>query len=395
MSAERITIEPRNTVAQGPWEQPVRSALPVPLTDPRLDLTDQALVAASQNAFPIVATQNKRRDGVGLAAGGAIALVLGAATFMSLSSGRHATVPATTTASAQSENPGLALAPTVPGKPVALPPAGMPVPAQPGTAPMPMPVPGMAHGNGLAVPPGMAPGSSPVLVFDGSGPPGGTATAGPNMARDSDGAPTMLAGAAAGAGLAFNGDNNSARSTKLANPATTVVQGTLIPAVLETAIDTDVPGYVRAVVSQDVRSFDGSKVLIPRSSRLIGEYKAASQAGQRRAYLMWTRLVRPDGVSVALASPAADFSGQAGVGGQVNNHFFSRFGSAILLSILGGAGSLVSGGASTVVVGGGQSAASAAIQQSGNRAPTIKVRQGEPIRVFTARDLIFGDGANG
>ena len=149
------------------------------------------------------------------------------------------------------------------------------------------------------------------------------------------------------------------------------------------------------MVSEDVRSFDGSRVLIPRSSRLIGEDKAAAQAGQRRAFLMWTRLVRPDGVSIALASPAADFTGQAGIGGQVNSHFFSRFGSAILLSILGGAGSLVSGGASTVVVGGGQSAASAAVQQNGNRAPTIKVRQGEPIRVFTARDLIFSDGANG
>ena len=204
----------------------------------------------------------------------------------------------------------------------------------------------------------------------------------------------MLAGAAASAGL-MAGDSSSAKATKLANPATTVVQGTLIPAVLETAIDTDVPGFVRAVVSQDVRSFDGSKVLIPRSSRLIGEYKSATQAGQRRAYLMWTRLVRPDGVSVALASTAADFTGQAGVGGQVNSHFFSRFGSAILLSVLGGAGSLVSGGASTVIVGGGQSAASAAIQRDGNRGPTIKVRQGEPIRVFTARDLIFADGANG
>jgi type IV secretion system protein VirB10 len=113
---------------------------------------------------------------------------------------------------------------------------------------------------------------------------------------------------------------------------------------------------------------------------------------------MWTRLVRPDGVSIALASPAADLTGQAGVGGQVNTHFFSRFGSAILLSILGSASMLASGGASTVVVGGaGQSAASAAIQQNGNRAPTIKVRQGEPIRVFTARDLIFSsaDGSAG
>ncbi len=111
---------------------------------------------------------------------------------------------------------------------------------------------------------------------------------------------------------------------------------------------------------------------------------------------MWTRLVRPAGVSVALASPGADFTGQAGIGGTVNNHFFSRFGSAILLSILGGAGSLVSGGASTVVVAGaGGNAASSAMQRD-DRPPTIKVRQGEPIRVFTARDLIFAEeGAAG
>lgn len=247
---------------------------------------------------------------------------------------------------------------------------------------------------GAYVAPGMSPQSAPVLVYDGgatqaTGVPGAPATA-----HNADGAPTLLAGGSPARAMA--GDNGAVHSTSLADPGSTVVQGTLIPAVLETAIDTDVPGFVRAVVSQDVRSFDGSRVLIPRSSRLIGEYKGVSQAGQRRAYLMWTRLVRPDGVSIALASPASDFSGQAGIGGQVNSHFFSRFGSAILLSILGGAGTLATGGASTVIVSGaGQSAASAAVQQNSNRGPTIKVRQGEPIRVFTARDLIFGDGANG
>ena len=246
--------------------------------------------------------------------------------------------------------------------------------------------------------PGMSPHGSPVLVFDGSPAPSTQiATAGPNIPRQADGAPALLGGSEPGS-RGFASDSTSVRSTRLAEPANTVVQGTLIAAVLETAIDTDVPGYVRAVVSQDVKSFDGSKVLIPRSSRLIGEYKGVTQAGQRRAYLMWTRLVRPDGVSIALASPAADFSGQAGVGGQVNSHFFSRFGSAILLSILGGASTLATGGAGTVIVSGaGQSAASVAAQHDGNRGPTIKVRQGEPIRVFTARDLIFSpdEGAAG
>jgi type IV secretion system protein VirB10 len=141
-----------------------------------------------------------------------------------------------------------------------------------------------------------------------------------------------------------------------------------------------VPGYVRAVVSRDVRSFDGSRVLVPRSSRLIGQYQSGLQAGQKRAYVIWTRLIRPDGVSVPLASPASAFDGSGGLPGKVDSHFFQRFGSAMLLSGTGGA---------SVVLGGGQNAASTALQQNGQISPTVRVRQGEPIRVFTARDLDF------
>lgn len=380
------------TPIRGPWEEPIRGGLPVtvPQTDPRAELSEQALVVASQNAFPIVATQKSRRDGVGLAAGAAVALVLGAATFMSLSSSRHGTTaPVAATAATQIQQaPAVPMAAPVPGRPMTAPPA---MPLGPETAPAPgaMKLPNTAYA------PTMAPGASPVLVYDGSSAPMAV-TAGPNSPRDASGAPALLAGGSQVGRAGIVGDNNAVHATRLAEPANTVAQGTLIPAVLETAIDSDVPGYVRAVVSQDVRSFDGSKVLIPRSSRLIGEYKAASQAGQRRAFMMWTRLIRPDGVSVALESPAVDYSGQAGIGGQVNSHFFSRFGSAILLSILGGASTLATGGASTIIMSGGQSAASVAAQRDSNRNPTIRVRQGEPIKVFTARDLIFGeDGANG
>ena len=158
---------------------------------------------------------------------------------------------------------------------------------------------------------------------------------------------------------------------------------------LETAIDTDVPGYVRAIVSTDVRSFDGSAVLVPRSSRLIGQYKSGLQAGQKRAYVIWTRLIRPDGIAVDLASPAIAFGGETGLAGKVSSHFFERFGSALLLSVVGGLSSLGGGNAGVVIAGGGQSAAAAAVTQNGQVGPTIRVRQGEPIRVFTARDLDF------
>jgi type IV secretion system protein VirB10 len=162
----------------------------------------------------------------------------------------------------------------------------------------------------------------------------------------------------------------------------------MIPAVLETAIDTNVPGYVRAVVSQDVRSFDGTRVLVPKSSRLIGQYQSGLQAGQKRAYVIWTRLIRPDGVSVALASPATGFDGSGGLPGRVDTHFFQRFGSAMLLSVIGGLAAASSSGTS-LILGGGQTAASTALQQNGDIGPTIRVRMGEPIRVFTARDLDF------
>lgn len=181
----------------------------------------------------------------------------------------------------------------------------------------------------------------------------------------------------------------------MVNPATTVTEGTLIPAILETAINTDVPGYVRAVVSQDVKSFDGRRVLIPRSSRLIGQYQSGVEQGQRRAYVIWTRLIRPDGASVNLASPAVGFDGTTGLEGDVNSHFFKRFGSGLLLSLVGGLGAVATGGVGGVIVAGGaQSAAGSAVQQTGQISPTIRVRMGEPIKIFVARDLDFSTVGN-
>ena len=356
--------------------------------DPREELSAEIIDLASRNSFPAITQRKKGSDALGLAAGVAVVALLGAVTLWGLNSSRSESLPG--------EQPqGAAdVPPPVPAE--AITDLVAPPPAATALAPLPDPAPApvLANDPGLGLQPGLAvnPYATPTVVYDSS--PIVQAAA-PVAATD---APVPAAGGAGDFASRIGGvGGGPARAVSQFDPQTTVTQGTLIPAVLETAIDTDVPGYVRAVVSQDVKSFDGSKVLIPRSSRLIGEYKSATQAGQRRAYLMWTRLVRPDGVSIALASPAADFTGQAGVGGQVNTHFFSRFGSAILLSILGGAQTLATGGASTVVVSGGQSAAGAALQRDGNRGPTIKVRQGEPIRVFTARDLIFssGEGAAG
>ena len=121
-----------------------------------------------------------------------------------------------------------------------------------------------------------------------------------------------------------------------------VAEGTLIHGVLETAVESDLPGMVRAVVSQDVWSFDGRRVLIPAGSRLIGEYRSGIAEGQTRVFVVWTRLLRSDGVSVVLGSNGADELGRAGNAGFVDNHYLKRFGSAIMLSIVGGAAQFLS-----------------------------------------------------
>jgi len=207
-----------------------------------------------------------------------------------------------------------------------------------------------------------------------------------------------------------------------------VAQGTLIKGVLETAIQSDLAGMVRAVVSEDVWSFDGRRVLIPAGSRLVGEYRSGLTTGQTRVFIVWTRLLRSDGVSVQLGSPGTDELGRAGMTGIVDKHYLERFGSAVMLSIVGGAtqfianlgtsqnqgaGStttytdLVTGQVVTVTSQPNQYAMQARqigaqqISQTLNRIaeealrdslqirPTVHVDQGSRIMVFVRRDLDF------
>lgn len=185
------------------------------------------------------------------------------------------------------------------------------------------------------------------------------------------------------------------RATQIVDIARTVPQGTVIPAVLETAVNSDLPGFARAVVSRDVRGFDGTRVLIPRGSKLIGQYRSGVAAGQTRAFVVWSRILTPDGVSIDVGSPAADPLGRGGVPGEANSHFFRRFGTSILLSVLtGGLQALAAdqGGSTAIIIGSPAQAsqlADIALKKEIDIPTTITVPQGEPIRVFVARDLDF------
>ncbi len=182
------------------------------------------------------------------------------------------------------------------------------------------------------------------------------------------------------------GGDEPARASLIRNQGMIVPQGAVIAAVLETAIDSTRQGPARAIVSQDALSFDGRRVLIPRGSRLIGTYSNEALPGQRRALVIWTRLIRPDGVAIRLGSPASDPLGRGGIEGKADTHFFERFNGAILQSALDLGVTLASRGVGAPVYlgGSGSGGMSAPLVP-----PTIRVRQGAEVTVLVARDLDF------
>lgn len=187
-----------------------------------------------------------------------------------------------------------------------------------------------------------------------------------------------------------NTDTGRIMAGRFANPARTIMQGTVIPAVLETALDSTKPGAARALVQRDIYGFDGTRVLIHRGSRLYGEYSAELAQGQNRALIQWTRLIRPDGVTIALDSPSADPLGRAGVRGKVDSKFLQRFGGALLQSVLDiGVGIATREATDGVVVALPGSTQNVQVTQQQQIQPTLKVKHGTSVSVFVARDLDF------
>lgn len=186
------------------------------------------------------------------------------------------------------------------------------------------------------------------------------------------------------------GGTDRVKATRLDNPSLTIPQGTVIPAVLETALDSTRGGGVRALVQRDVMGFDGKRILIPRGSRLYGEYQADLKRGQNRALVQWTRLIRPDGVTIALDSPSSDPLGRAGVKGKVDSKFFQRFGNALLQTVLDvGVGLAVNSASDGVILALPGSTQNVQVTDQQAILPTLKVKHGTSVSVFVARDLDF------
>lgn len=181
----------------------------------------------------------------------------------------------------------------------------------------------------------------------------------------------------------------------IANPSNTVIQGTMIQAVMETALDSSLPGQTRAIISEDVFSYDGSRLMIPRGSRLIGRYRSDIEIAQKRVTIAWDRIILPNNQTVQISAFGGDELGRSGVTGFVDTRFDERFRSAALISIISAAPSAASAQVedettAEVLQDVGDDLADAADSVIGEYfsiGPVIYVDQGARVTVMVDRDL--------
>jgi type IV secretion system protein VirB10 len=181
-----------------------------------------------------------------------------------------------------------------------------------------------------------------------------------------------------------------ARAARLPDRNFLIVAGANIPCILQTAMDTTTPGYVSCLIPRDVLSDNGAVVLMEKGTKVLGEYRSSLRQGQRRLFVLWTRAVTPAGVAIALGSPAADPIGRAGFNGEIDTHFWDRFGGALLLSIVDDAAYAVAGpnnGANVTRLP--SDAAGIAVQNSINIPPSLRKAQGSEVSIFVAQDFDF------
>ena len=176
-------------------------------------------------------------------------------------------------------------------------------------------------------------------------------------------------------------------------------QGAILDCVLETKIVTTVPGMTSCHLTRDVYSTSGRVVLLDRGSKLVGRYQAGMQQGDTRIFVVWTRAETPSGVIVNLDSPGTGALGESGVGGWADQHFWDRFGAAIMVSLIGtgadAAAARIAGPARNATINPNPTASATkevvarTYDATVNMPPTLYVNQGERIGIFVARDLSF------
>ncbi|MDR2778227.1 MAG: hypothetical protein LBB13_01860 [Rickettsiales bacterium] len=202
-------------------------------------------------------------------------------------------------------------------------------------------------------------------------------------------------------------------TTKNSDLSRTVLQGKIINAILETAINTDIKTPVRAIISRDVYSESGKNIVIPKGSKVIGSFQTMANNNLSRLEIIWNRIIRTDGLSINIAANSADTLGRGGVDGELDNKYVQTMKNVFLSSMISIANAVlmekVTGSVGTTTttnaVGGTTTTGKASDQVIINAAknitdemqtivdglkietPTIRIAQGTRINIVVNQDL--------
>lgn len=187
------------------------------------------------------------------------------------------------------------------------------------------------------------------------------------------------------------------KASMIGNRNFILAKGSFIDCALQTRLDSTVPGMTACVITRNIYSDNGKVLLIERGSTVTGEYKANMRQGMARIFVLWNRIKTPNGVVIPLDSPGTDQLGGGGVPGYIDNHFWQRFGGALLLSLVD---DIAEGVTSNTGNGNNQfnfnstgdttqDMAAEALKNTINIPPTLYKNQGEQVGIYVARDLDF------
>lgn len=194
-----------------------------------------------------------------------------------------------------------------------------------------------------------------------------------------------------------------AQASMLKNPSFTVPMGTLIPCGTTTELNSTQPGMVGCQVSRDIYSADGKVRLIDKGTQVTGEVASAMAQGQDRVFALWTRLRTPENVVINLDSPGTNDLGSAGIDGQVNRHFWQRFGGALMVSVMSDVAQAAIQAAANSSQNSNTTVNLGTTQATGNQLanevlratidipPTLYAEQGKAVAIYVAHDLDFSD----
>ncbi len=187
-----------------------------------------------------------------------------------------------------------------------------------------------------------------------------------------------------------------AYASSLGNRDFLLAKGSYIDCVLNTRINSSVAGMTKCTLTHNIYSDNGNILLLERGSTVTGEYKAGIGQGQTRLFMLWDRVKTPSGIVVDLSSSATDPLGGSGVEGYIDTHFWTRFGGAMMLSLIDDTAAYIAAKESndnTVrfesTSDASQNMAAEALKNTINIPATLSKNQGDRVGIFVARDIDF------